>query len=393
VRRLARVVIDQVASGAYRCRRAQLAGAVAVCLTLLLAAPRGAEVASRVPHRLSDQEFWRLVADMSEENGHFQSDNLVSNELTFQWVIPELQRLWTEGGAYLGVGPDQNFTYLAALQPSIAFIVDIRRDNLRLQLMYKALIELSPTRGVFLSRLFSRPMPEDIAEDAPAGDWLTAFQNAPASQEAFKSTLTLIRDHLTVQHGFALTADDLAGIEYVLSAFLYAGPMLTYGNTPYGIAGRVGGRGGRYPTYQDLMEATDAAGVARSYLANETLYGRLRSLQMRNLVVPVVGDFAGPKALRRVGEYLKAHGAVIGTIYTSNVEQYLFQYGTWPAYYASVGTLPIDDRSVFVRSCFNACMTVPGSRSAQLLDPVAALLRDMTAGRIVSYYDLLAHSR
>jgi hypothetical protein len=384
VRRLARVVIDQVASGAHRYRRAQLAGAVVVCLTLLLAAPRGAEVAHRVPHRLPDQDFWRLVVDMSEENGHFQSDNLVSNELTFQWVIPELQRRWSDGGAYLGVGPDQNFTYLAALQPSIAFIVDIRRDNLRLQLMYKALIELSPTRGVFLSRLFSRPMPEGVAVEAPAGEWLAAFQTAPPSQEAFKGTLALIRDHLTVQHGFGLTADDLAGIEYVLSAFLYAGPSLTYGST---------GRTSRYPTYQDLMEATDAAGVARSYLASEMLYGRLRSLQMRNLVVPVVGDFAGPKALRQVGEYLRSHGAVIGTIYTSNVEQYLFQYGTWPAYYASVGTLPIDDRSVFVRSCFNACMTVPGSRSAQLLDPVGELLRDVAAGRIVSYYDLLAHSR
>jgi hypothetical protein len=284
----------------------------------------------------------------------------------------------------VGVGPDQNFTYLAALEPSIAFIVDIRRDNLRLQLMYKALIEISPTRTVFLSRLFSRAAPASVAVDEPAGALLEAFLEVAPSRDLFLETLAVIRAHLTVQHGFALTPDDLAGIESVLSAFSYGGPALAYANT---------GRMTRYPSYQDLMAATDEAGAHRSYLANEVLYGRLRSLQLRNLIVPVVGDFAGPKALRQVGEYLDAHHAVVGTIYTSNVEQYLFQYGTWKAYYDNVATLPIDERSTFVRSCFNACMTVPGSRSVQLLDPVAALLRDVAAGRVLSYYDLLAHSR
>jgi len=319
---------------------------------------------------------------MSETSGQFPSDNLVSNELTFQWVIPELQSRSPEGRAYLGVGPDQNFTYLASLQPSIAFIVDIRRDNLRLQLMYKALLELSPTRADFLSRLFSRQVPGGLSPHAPVDQLFDAIEGSAPSQERHTETLRLIKEHLTVQHGFAMSADDLAGVEYVLTAFFYAGPTLAYSN-----AGR-----GRYPTYQDLMVASDREGQRRSYLADETLYGRLRSLEMRNLIVPVVGDFAGTKALRNVGEYLKAHGAVVGTIYTSNVEQYLFQYGTWPEYYANVATLPLDERSTFVRSCFTACIAPAGSRSVQLLDPVAALLRDVTGGRIRSYYDLLAHS-
>jgi hypothetical protein len=137
------------------------------------------------------------------------------------------------------------------------------------------------------------------------------------------------------------------------------------------------------------MSASDQDGQQRSYLANETLYGRLRSMELRNLIIPLVGDFAGPKALRGVGAYLAAHNTVVGTIYTSNVEQYLFQYDSWRAYYANVGTLPIDERSTFVRSCFTQCMAPPGSRSVQLLDPVAALLRDVTGGRVLSYYDLL----
>lgn len=354
-----------------------------VCVVWLVATPWAGAPASTLPDRLTDKEFWQLVNDMSESNGHFPSDNLVSNELTFQWVIPELQRLSGEGRAYLGVGPDQNFTYLAALQPSIAFIVDIRRDNLRLQLMYKALLELSPTRAQFLSRLFARDAPSKLPLDATVDQIFAALENNAPSQERHNETLKLIKHHLVVQHGFPVSGEDLAGIEYVLTAFFYGGPSLAYSNASRG----------RYPTYQDLMVQSDFEGRQRSYLASEVLYGRLRTLALRNLIVPVVGDFAGPKALREVGAYLAAHNTVVGTIYTSNVEQYLFQYGTWQAYYANVGTLPIDERSTFVRSCFTACLASPGSRSVQLLDPVAALLRDVTGGRILSYYDLLAHSR
>jgi hypothetical protein len=354
------------------------------CLLWLAVAPRAGEPASTLPDRLSDQEFWRLVTSMSEDSGQFPSDNLVSNELTFQWVIPELQRRSGEGRAYLGVGPDQNFTYLAALQPNIAFIVDIRRDNLRLQLMYKALIELSPTRAQFLSRLFSRDLPATLSADAPIDEIFAAVERSTPSQARHKETLQLLKHHLSVQHGFAISDEDFAGVEYVLTAFLYAGPALAYSNA---------GRGTRYPTFQDLMVAADEEGLQRSYLASELLYGRLRALELRNLIVPVVGDFAGPKALREVGAYLTGHNIIVGTIYTSNVEQYLFQYGTWQAYYANVGKLPIDERSQFVRSCFMACLPPAGSRSVQLLDPVAALLRDINGGRVQSYYDLLAHSR
>ena len=94
-----------------------------------------------IPTKLSDSAFWRLVTDFSESNGFFRSDNFVSNESSYQWVIPDLVRTTKPSGVYLGVGPDQNFTYLVALRPKIAFIFDIRRQNMLTQLMYKALIE------------------------------------------------------------------------------------------------------------------------------------------------------------------------------------------------------------------------------------------------------------
>src|SRR5260370_4863013 len=109
-----------------------------------------------LPDKLTDQEFWGLVSDLSEAGGYFRSDNFVSNEGAFQEVIPRLQQSLKPRGVYLGVGPEQNFTYIVALQPGISFILDIRRQNMLEHLLYKALIEMSPDREEFLSRLFAR---------------------------------------------------------------------------------------------------------------------------------------------------------------------------------------------------------------------------------------------
>jgi len=134
--------------------------AVALLLLLVAAlfAPRVHVASDTLPKQLSDRAFWQMIVDFSERGGFFRSDNLISNESTFQQVIPELKQHAT-GGVYVGVGPDQNFTYITALQPRIAFVIDIRRQNMLLHLMYKAIIEMSEDRADFLSRLFSRPRP------------------------------------------------------------------------------------------------------------------------------------------------------------------------------------------------------------------------------------------
>src|SRR5262245_45589494 len=80
-----------------------------------------------VPAQLSDADFWKLVVSSSEDDGGFLSENFVSNELGYPYVIPPLIERAPRKGAYIGVGPEQNFTYIAAIRPSIAFVVDIRR--------------------------------------------------------------------------------------------------------------------------------------------------------------------------------------------------------------------------------------------------------------------------
>ena len=77
------------------------------------------------------------------------------------------------------------------------------------------------------------------------------------------------------------------------------------------------------PSYRALMVATDLSRESRSYLATEEGFAFVKDLHARNLIVPVVGDFAGPNAIRRTGEYVRQHHASVEAFYGSNVEVYL----------------------------------------------------------------------
>src|SRR5438128_1295919 len=125
-----------------------------VILGWAVLAAAGCARRSAVPAALSDREFWSLIEALSEPPGRFTvSDNLLSNE---PHVAENLRQLPRSGGVYIGVGPEQNFSYIERARPQLAFIVDIRRENLSLHLLYKALFDLSADRAEFVSRLFSR---------------------------------------------------------------------------------------------------------------------------------------------------------------------------------------------------------------------------------------------
>jgi hypothetical protein len=370
---------------------------VAVCLSATAAVGLriGAQsVADTLPGELSDKDFWALVTDYSEPDGFFRSDNLVSNERTFQEVIPELKKRALANGVYLGVGPDQNFTYISALKPRMAFIVDIRRGNLDQHLFYKALLEMSSDRMDFLSRLFAREKPEALLENAtglPANILFDAFLGMEPDPAKFQKNVADIEKWLTEKHGFALTPDDLRGIEYVARAFFSEGPDLRY-SFPSPRMARV------FPTYADLQKTDDGNGTSYAYLASEESFRAIRDYERKNLIVPVIGDFAGPKALRAVGAYITTHGGTVNYVYTSNVEQYLFQNDAYRRYYASVATLPLAEQSTFIRSYFDRGfyyppgVIMPDLHSVQLLDPVRGLLKAFGADEIGSYQDVVARS-
>jgi len=369
-----------------------VAAIVAVTATGLWLGPRGHVAAQSLPSSVTDREFWAMVVGFSEPGGYFRSDNLISNEMAFQHVIPELQRT-PRGGAYLGVGPDQNFTYITAMKPKMAFIVDIRRQNMLLHLMYKALIELSADRIDFLSRLFSRQRPEQIRADTPLQPVFDAFQAESGDEVLMQQNLKAIFDRLERTHGFPLTDEDENAIRFVYTSFYLGGPDIRYSFPRSDFGGPQW-----FPTYAELMVQTDLAGENHSYIANDTNFSALREYEKNNLIVPLVGDFAGDHTIRAVSKYLKDHDATVAAFYTSNVEQYLFQGDGWKKFFMNVATLPIDEHSTFIRAYFNRMgyrfqSSGPGLQSSTLLDPIRGLLNGFTGGDIHSYYDVVSRSK
>jgi hypothetical protein len=347
---------------------------VFVALSLFLAAlapieSRQTQTAS-LPSSLTDKEFWALTEQISEPNGYFRSrsgspDNLLSNEATISTVAGELQRQVKPGGVYLGVGPEQNFTYINATRPRIAFITDIRRGNLHLHLIYKALFEMTTNRADFLARLFSRKRPAGLTDKSTARDLLySLIQESPVAPADFQENLKSITDHLTHTRALPLDADDKTGIEYVLENFRQFGPSINYTSS---ITGQAGGNG----TYAAVLSATDRmTGVERTYLASEENFGWIKALESKNLIVPLVGDFAGPKALRALGKYLKDHGATVSAFYVSNVEDYLRTNGVWSRFCANVATFPLDAASVFIRPGQPSALSPIGSEVASCGSPL-----------------------
>jgi len=388
-------------------RPSTLLGACLVALLAAGAAP-ARSAAQAVPARLADSTFWRLMKEMSEPGGTFRSENFVSNETSLQWVIPELQRTIRPGGVYLGVAPDQNFTYIGAVRPAIAFIVDIRHQNAMQHLMYKALVETSATRAEFLAKLFSRAPLAGVDTTASAEQLFAALERHPPDSVRFLANLQAITDHLVRTHRFALSDSELVSLGCVYGMFFTAGPALTYSHSSEcndGFLFRRGAMGMRMPTYQAMLTETDSAGVNWSYLGSEARYRALREMQQRNLIVPLTGNFAGDRALRAVGQWARERGAKVTTFYVSNVEQYLFMEGDDARrFYENVATLPTDSTSTFIRSYsggrfggFDGGLVLKqqslSGRSLQLMSGIQEQLRAFRDGQVTSWIDVIRISR
>ncbi len=329
-------------------------------------------------------DFAGLVARLSEESGYFDTDNLISNETSYLHVLGAMRRQGIEGGAYLGVGPGQNFSYIARQRPIIAIILDIRRDNLLLHLLYKALFELSDDRATYLALHVGRTVPERPPVTLEA--LLDAIEAQPrevaVEDEAIRRVLDAVRSF-----GVPLDEASLDTIERFHRQFIAAGLQLRF--TSHNRSPR-----SYYPTYRQLMLGQDLDGRQEHYLASEEDYAFLRDMQRQDRIVPVVGNFAGPHALREIGAYLREQNETVRLFYTSNVEFYLVSDGIFSTYLENVRALPLDSTSVFVRSLFNRFsyehpQSVSGHISTQLMQPILPTLASFDAGALRSYSDLV----
>jgi hypothetical protein len=356
----------------------------AAALISACGAPPGDGALPASGDRLSTEAFASLSERISEPAGFFDTDNLISNEAGYLKVMDALRRSRLTGGAYLGVGPDQNFSYIAELRPEIAFIMDVRRDNLLQHLLLKALIERAPTRVEFLSGLHGRRPPPDPAEwtDRPIGEVMDFIDAASVDAE----WVELFEEEIEVRvrgYGLEIGEEDIETVRRFHQAFVSEGPGLRF--TSFGRPPRP-----FYPTYRQLVLETDIEGAQASFLADAARYGVVRDLTLRNRIIPVVGDLAGPSAVGEIGKVMRESGLELTAFYVSNVEFYLWRAGSFERWRSNLARLPSAPNAVVIRSYFPNSgrrhpSALPGYFSTQTLQPVQTLL----GGSFTSYWDVV----
>ena len=379
--------------------RSALPAIAAAMLSVSAATP-----ADTLPSQISDVEFWRLVTEFSEPNGPYPYENYVGNEVMLQRVIPAARKATIPGGVYVGVGPEQNFTYAAALEAKMAFVVDIRRQNMLMLLLYKALFEMADNRADFVSQLFSRKRPPNLDGTTNVSALFAAYKAVQPDEKYQQENLKTIKGVLA-KHGFTLSGEDLRTIERVHAVFYRAGPSIDYTFEATQLPPRPAAG---FPSFERMMIATDgdcgspcltsyslppAPGRNWSFLATEENFQSIRSMQRKNLFIPLVGDFAGPSTIRKIGQYLKQHSASVSAFYASNVEYYLDDKQQ-QAFYANVLALPTDSSSVFLRFISGTGSVMPWWNSRIGNTSVVSRIADLRLaappdGRLPSYLDLL----
>jgi len=368
----------------------------ALLLALLVTASLtgfGQTPAPGLPSEISDRDFWRMIVDLSEPGGTYPYENFVSNELEYQDVIPALKATTKPGGVYIGVGPEQNFTYAAVLQSKLAFVIDIRRQNMVELLMYKALFDMSPNRADFVGNLFSRVRPAGLDTRTTAAALFTAYENAKVDPDLAAKNLATIKAYMT-KHGYELTSEDISTIEKVHDVFARGGPSINYYFASAAPVGLGPSRGG---TYTRLMNTADATGSNSSFLSSEESYLYVREMQRKNLIVPLVGDFAGPAVIRNVGRYLTERKATVGAFYISNVETYLSDPQK-QTFYENVAALPVDSSSMFIRHILgNPARGLtwwrPGMSNVSTVAPMSEFITQIKGGRRPTFQEIVRETK
>jgi hypothetical protein len=265
----------------------------------------------------------------------------------------------------------------------MAYIVDIRRENMLQHLVFRALIEKAPDRATFLERLTSRTPPPLDASNAKAPTLDDLFTRVAVTRPQPELVEQSVDDtaELMKRIGMPPTPDDRASIQTILKVFANKGVDIAYS---------MEGSRRRYPKLREILAATDLEGTPRSFFATEESYARLRSLLKENRVVPVVGDFCGTKALQGIGRDVHARELQLGVFYTSNVEQYLFKAKCYDQFVDNVKAFPFDDSSVFIRVWFDQGhghpKQRPGHRTTSVVMPITSFMKRYEAGAYRNYW-------
>ena len=358
---------------------------VALLLSVVLLAVSPALPKGDHGRPLSPAEFVSLIQRISEDDGFFWNDNYVSNESSYQHPLKKMRELGIQGGIYVGVGPNQNFTYIANVQPDYAFIVDIRRQNMLEHLLFKSLMHFARDRADYLSLLLSRPIrPECFEEDAyTVEDLVQYFQSAEPDSTLYQRTEQRVKEFLDKSIHMPLSEGDLGMIDKIHQAFFTRGLSIKYDYIPV-------------PTYAEFLTEKDIEGNRQNFLNSPHDFLYVKRLEDQNRIIPVVGDFAGSHAFAELRSVLTEWNERVTVFYASNVEQYLLRNQNWPQFLKNVAALPLDDRAVFIRAYwsdrFDHPDLMPGYSFATVLQWAKPFLDNVDPSQNYSYRDIVTRN-
>jgi hypothetical protein len=341
-------------------------------------------VPSSAPAAPAPSAFGALVASISEPDGPFFSDNIISNETSYLQIASQLEKAAKPGGAYIGVGPEQNFTYLALTRPKVAFILDIRRQNMIEQLLYKAVFTEAKSRSHFLALLVGRAWDEASDPGAAASiDQVIAHAEKNAPDEALWQA-SHARLRALIEREMPLDAEDKKTLEVTHRAFFKGQLDVRFELKPP--QGRV------YPKLREILAQKDPEGNARGFLAGEETFRFVQTMEREGRIIPVVGDFAGDRAMPGIAAYLAREKLTVSAFYTSNVEQYLIEPKVWTKWARNVAALPVDDKSLFIRCYLDQGKKHPqqmkGHRAATVLQRIGEFNDRQTKKSFASWWEV-----
>lgn len=236
----------------------------------------------------SDPEPEALV-----RNSHYW----ISNEHNHQVWLDYIKEI---GGAYIGVGTDQNFLLAGWARPELLILMDFDGEIPRIHELYRFFFLISATPKTFHLRWH-----RDYAEDS----------------------LEKLEAHLTTLAPQGTERERARWIKRGLKIY-----SLTRGIVYRRLLGTI-------KKYKELNTPT--------FMSDQGQYDYLRSLWQTGRVFPIRGDLTADQTMLDIATALRAMGLTLNTLYLSNAEQY---FELTPGYRRNIIELPWGERSYALRT-------------------------------------------
>ena len=260
-------------------------------------------------------ELANIQADPAPEEIVRNSHYWVSNEHNHQLWHSYIQDL---GGAYVGVGTDQNYLLAAWAKSSVLMLMDFDQEIPTIHEIYAYFFSISGTPQTFLDR-WSRRYADDSAEKLSTH--FTAIAEQLARKEAAAKNLSEERSVKYINRRVKRYVRHRVKIYKRTRGLLWRRLSKTKSK------------------YQKLKIAT--------FLDQQEQYEHIRDLWASGRVIAIRGDLTANQTMIDIARALRNIGETLSVLYLSNAEQYFL---LTPEYRRNIINLPWSTKSYALRT-------------------------------------------